>query len=384
MTLGPLVVRVGGAPAGFNVRPAATLLHLASLAPGEWLSIGEMLEKCKVEGPAGLSESAMVQRIRSLRDAGVEIDTGRRGSKAYRLNAESCQVDAWDFIAGVGSGEPLDELTRRWRGAPDEHLRRVLPGTRLGTALDELMIRIGGLDEAEAAEHADLDRFVALFPDERRLDRVRHQGDRRRRHLLVVEDNPQQRQTICNRLEPRYRCTPLASMDEWNDFRRDLSRFDGVDGALVDLHLTERLDDKQGMEIVEFLRDFTEVPVALVTAKAIERSDYLREETREEFRLVDIVDKQQEDWWHPLGIAAGLLVGTEYPQRQRRLRTWLKTAWREKQRGAARAEPGSVAAAELAQARKEYGTAIAAVEASPIEEAHRMVLDFCARWAPRR
>jgi hypothetical protein len=384
LTLGSLVVRVDGAPIAFNPKPSATLLHLAAVAPGEWLSTGEMRQKCKVDSPTDRSDSAMVHRIGNLRDGGVKIDTGPRGSKAYRLNTESCQVDAWDFIAGVEAGAPLDDLTRLWRHGPDEHLRRVLPGTALDAALEKLTVRIAGLDDTAAAAHQDLSRFVALFPDERRLDRVRRQGNRRRRHLLVVEDHPQQRKTICNRLEPRYRCTPIGSMEEWDEFKRDLSRFDGVDGALVDLHLTEGLDDQQGMQIVEFLRDFTEVAVALVTAKAVERSDYLRQETREEFRLVDIVDKQQDDWWRPLGIAAGLLVGTEYPQRQHRLRTWLRTAWRERRRRAERAEPGSIAERERKQDHQQYVEANNAIELKPIDEAERIVKELCRRWARRR
>jgi hypothetical protein len=228
---------------------------------------------------------------------------------------------------------------------------------------------------------AGLERFTSLFPGDPEIDLIRVGGADGRPRLLVVDDDPDVNMEICERLKPYYECVPITDIKDWRrGFRDNRANLADIQGALVDLHLTQTLADSQGLEIVVFLRDHTELPVALVTANPPDRNAYGSDKNRKEFRLVDIVDKTQGDWWRALERAANLLVGKGEEESRHRLETYLEHAYRARQRADANASPGSVAANRSAMCRKEYGDVLRAVRVEPLDKAERQLATFRTRW----
>ncbi|MFI7609205.1 hypothetical protein ACIBTV_29400 [Micromonospora sp. NPDC049366] len=383
LVLGPVVLRQGRAETAIqDGKPAEALLALVSARGEGWVYTRQAVRTWRPpSGRDQLTESAVHQRMRKLREYGVPVETGPRNSGRYRLTPGSCRVDAWDFVAGVQAGADIDELTRMWRQPPSPRILDLLLGSAVGDARRKLIERIAGLDDVAQDHLADLDRFTAIFPDDRSVDRIRRHGPRRRKRLLVVEDDPDMLEEICGRLEPTYRCVRIQSIEEWQALRdRGL---DGIDGALVDLHLTPDRDDKRGQDIVSYLCKETEIPAALVTANAPDRSAYGSAAHRKEFRLVDIVDKQQRDWWEPLQRAVRFLVSDAEDDRRHRLETWLEHAFRTVERANASVAPGSVGALQMQDCRVAYGDVIRAIRVEPIEDAASKVDEFCRRWRVR-
>ncbi|MET7747656.1 hypothetical protein [Micromonospora sp. NPDC005367] len=382
LVLGPVVLRRGGAKtAVLDGKPAEALLALVTARDG-WVYTWQAVRTWRPPSGRGqLTESAVHQRMRKLREYGVPIETGPRNSGRYRLIPERCRVDAWDFVTGVQAGADIDGLTRMWRQAPSPGMLDTLLRGAVGEARRKLIERIAGLDDPAQDRLADLDRFTAIFPDDRGVDRIRRHGPRRRKRLLVVEDDPDMLEEICGRLEPTYRCVRVQSIEEWQALRdRGL---DGIDGALVDLHLTPDRDDKRGQDIVSYLCNATEIPAALVTANAPDRSTYGSVAHCKEFRLVDIVDKQQRDWWEPLQRTVRFLVSDAEADRQHRLKTWLEHALRTRERANASVAPGSVGARQMQDCRVAYGEVNQAILLEPIEDAARKVDEFCRLWRVR-
>jgi CheY-like chemotaxis protein len=171
--------------------------------------------------------------------------------------------------------------------------------------------------------------FLDLFPDERRCDPVR---ERLRvaepRRILVVED--QMAELIVGALEGfGFSCLTVPSLGKWWELQREReAEVKRLAGALVDLHLTPELDDRRGLEIVEWLARHTEVPASLMTM-APPPGD-LVENTRVQrarYRLVGIVHKGAPKVdLSGIRLAAEALVSTDPKHRRRRAETWLEWA----------------------------------------------------------
>jgi CheY-like chemotaxis protein len=327
------------------------------------------------------NDGSLQQYISKIKKQGLPIvSSGSRGHMEYALDMGHCRVDAQEFIRGVGEGRPIDGLLALWRSAVEPAVLKTMPWAAVKRARAELIQRIAALAEPEQTALTELARFADLFLGDKDVDQIRPYGPGSRPRLLLVEDEPEMMKEIRSRLEPYYRITPITTLDDWWDFLRQPENLERIDGALVDLHLTSSLNDKRGIEIVKHLRDHTGIPAALFTANGMERSGYQHQRRMAEFRLVDIVDKKNDDWWEALETASRLLTGTGVPERRHRLETWLETAYLKLKRETEGAPPGSVAAGRRRRCDDDYGQVLPLVRVGDIEVAEREVDRFCKSW----
>ena len=329
------------------------------------------------------SDDAAEKAISRLKlGKGLPIErTGQRGSTAYFLGQERCTVNALDFAHGVDVGADIDGLLRLWRGAVPADVLNSRPWKTVKDARARLIERIAGLPLEERTALTELARFTELFPNDSEVDAIRLRGKRHRPRLLVIDDSAQVLEEIRARLKTSYDITTLPGVEEWRDFRDAPAKLDLIDGVLIDLRLTADGDDKRGIEIARHLRDHTDIPAALMTANSTERSETRHAELREEFRLVDIVNKQGKDWSEELERTAELLVGDGVEERQNRMQTWLKTAYRKVKRDTRNAAPNTTAFRSRQACYKAYLAALSLVEEGDLDAAQLEVDRFCqARW----
>ncbi|WP_326645145.1 hypothetical protein OG884_12270 [Streptosporangium sp. NBC_01755] len=385
--LGEINIRMGEKTTPLTRQPAAVLLLLA-LAGGP-VSRRELWQS--VKGDRGIQEKTIEKHVSDLKTKHhVPIASARpHGMAGYRLDLERCVVDAVRFIKGAerldGAGPGhLDELMGLWRADPHE----LYPGLEerwwrpLIEARDRIVWHVHRMDPDERAALARLGAFTACFPHERAIDRIRP-GDRKR--LLIVDDDVVVSQDIHRLLKPYYVCKVLTGEDVLEQWERliDDPELDTFHGALIDLHLTGSLNDQRGYGIVEHLRDFTDIPAALVTANAMDVSHRHQQTTMEEYRLVDIVPKTNPAWHNGVREAARLLVDEGEEFKLKRLEIFLASAWREVRRRRESLPSGSVEARRLAGSVREYETADRAVRYGSFEEAERLVKSFRRTWRMR-
>lgn len=381
LILGDLIVRRDGAEAGALTPSLAEALILLA-AYGRPVPAGQITSDHRNSPDKG-SVHQYISRLKNEHRLPV-VSGGPRGGKTYQLDARRCRVDAADFVTGVAAGRDIDGLLRLWRGGVPQAVLASPPWGDIRAARTRLIERIAGLRIEERLALRELARFTALFPDDRELDPVRPHGRGSRPRLLVVEDSEQVLGEISSRLKSDYDIIGVPGRDEWRrDFRDDKDRLGLIDGALIDLHLTRLGNDFRGREIAGFLCEHTQIPAALVTANPGERSEYRRARNMEELRLVDIVNKQGEEWYEELESTARLLVGQGVKERQHRMRTWLAHAYRKVERDTENAAPGSVASGRRRACFREYQGALGLVEGGDLDEAQRAVDRFCGTWSAR-
>ncbi len=376
LVLGELVLRRDGAKAPTLTPTLAETLTVLAVQ-GRPVKAAE-LHRALDWRPSEESVQQYISKLKNAHHVPI-VSSGPRGHREYGLDP-SCRVDARDFVRGVREGWPSDELLRLWRGAPGPGVLDTWPWAEVRQARLSLLQRIAGLPEPEQAALAELGRFADLFPGDRDVDAIRPHGPGSRPRLLVVEDDPAMLREIRDRLGDYYRITPVTRIEDWRTLRKEPGSLDRIDGALVDLHLTTDLNDKRGVEIIKYLRDYTKIPAALFTANGMERSGYLHQHRMAEYRLVDIVDKKNDDWWEALENAARLLVGTGVRERRHRMETWLEAAHRKIRRETEDAPPGSVSARRRQDCDKHYSQVIGLVRVGDIDEADRAVQQFYKRW----
>jgi CheY-like chemotaxis protein len=307
--------------------------------------------------------------------------TGQRGSTAYFLDQERCTVDALDFAHGVDGGADIDGLLQLWRGAVPADVLNSRPWKTVRDARSRLIDRIAGLPLEERTALTELARFTDLFPYDPEVDAIRLRGKRHRPRLLVIDDSPQVLEEIHAKLKTSYDISTLPGLDEWRKFRDTPAKLDLIDGVLIDLRLTADGNDQRGIEIARYLRDHTDIPAALMTANSTERSETRHAELREEFRLVDIVNKQGKDWSEELERTAELLVGDGVEERQNRMHTWLRTAYRKVKRETRNAAPTSTAFRSRQACHKQFLAVLSLVEEGDLDAAQLAVDRFCkTRW----
>lgn len=371
--LGELIVRENGAIApGLSRALAETLTLLA--AYGRPMT-AEKLSKAHSHRPTKGAFEQHITRLNRRFDALV-VSGGSRGSTTYQLDPARCRVDAMEFVQGVDAGRDVDDLLRLWRANPEVDLASP-PWAAVKEARTRLIKRIADLSEEEHAALAELARFEALFPDDQELDRIRPSGPHSKHWLLVAEDNPAMMEEICGRLEKKYNIKQISDIRQWRDFRKVASQLDKMHGALIDLSLTPSGRDKDGLEIARDLQD-TEIPVALVTANRMESTEFLREDRKAEYRLVDIVDKTDPNWFNALRITAALLTGDGLEQRRWRMQTWLKAAHRNFRRQAS--DSGSLAYKGRKEWDEIYAKALGLSVVGDVDEAAEAVSRYCRTW----
>jgi len=325
--LGEIEVRRAGTPVQELTAARAEVLALIALSGERGITKRELGNLI----PGGrLSDDALHRRISDLRKrCGIVIQDPRQGRNRYvlePLHVES--IDAVQFVDGVAalSATPqigdLDRLMRLWSGDPARSWKGPLrgPWDQVIQARATLVEHLARHPELEKA--AEAARFASLFPVLPELNVVRSSFSRRTRskpRLLVVED--QIMGEIREVLDSAFCVVPVISLPRWNEERDNLM----VDGALIDLHLTDNLSDNYGTTVVaEYLRRHTEIPAALMSVAPPARY-HAQDDLRIKYRLVDIVQKNSagrlngEDLLH----VARELVDMDDRSRVTRLNLWI-------------------------------------------------------------
>lgn len=325
------------------------------------------------------SDDAAEKAISRLKAGkGLPIEkAGQRGNTAYFLGEGRCTVDALEFARGVDAGADIDGLLQLWRGAVPPDVLNSRPWKTVKDARSRLIERIAGLPLEERTALTGLARFTDLFPHDPEVDAIRLRGKRHRPRLLVIDDSPEVLEEIRARLKISYDISTLPGLEEWRGFRDVPGKLDLIDGVLIDLRLTADGNDKRGLEIARHLRDHTDIPAALMTANSTERSETRHAELREEFRLVDIVNKQGKDWSEELERTAELLVGDGVEERQNRMQTWLRTAYRKVKRETRNAGPNTTAFRSRQACHRQFLAALSLVEEGDLDAAQDTVDRFC-------
>ncbi|GAA4364657.1 BTAD domain-containing putative transcriptional regulator [Nocardioides caricicola] len=139
--LGPLALRVDGAPVAVPGRQRRVLLALLALAGGRPVGVGRLIDALWEDAPPENAEQALynhVSRLRGhLRPHGDRLE---RVAAGYRLRLEPGELDV-DFVRGLAGSDPAGALAQ-WRGAALEEFRSVPDLEIESVALDELRLRL--------------------------------------------------------------------------------------------------------------------------------------------------------------------------------------------------------------------------------------------------
>jgi DNA-binding response OmpR family regulator len=216
----------------------------------------------------------------------------RRSDGFYKLDLQRTQVDALDFIDRMRGDDvdhrELDELLGMWRGNP-RVLYSDLPNTEWGElvrGLDQLFSRLSKLTPRELNELEHFRTFAELFPDETSALRpVDTRNGRSGHRILIVENEIEIAKTMAAILF-EHDCVIAITLEEAMSVLTNSD--DDLDGAVIDLHLTDRLDSA-GLEILSYIRDRRPgIPRMLITASPPAGS---QEQMRKTYGLFDIVVK---------------------------------------------------------------------------------------------
>ena len=247
------------------------------------------------------SNSAVEKHVsdvrRLLEPFGVSVPHKRPGLGQYQLPLNGIVVDAFAFqekvaeLIGQITPEQADRLLAMWRGDPRMLYRRIPSRlwSELFRARDQLVEAITLVGDMPTGWAC----FADLFPEDPRVQRI--SGTCLTTHapteivanerLLIVEDRIGG--YLCKRLAP-YDCQLVRSLGEWRGLLRENSGVLDFDAAIVDLHLNEENDDFGGLDVLEYLRDHTEIPTALMTAHIMPG---IVEDMKKEYRIALIVHK---------------------------------------------------------------------------------------------
>lgn len=237
------------------------------------------------------SLEAPISRLRAK--AGMPIPLRRATANSYRLDLPRGRVDALDFLDTVRADQldaaEIARLLGLWRGDP-RAIFDDMPGAEwaaLSRGLDRFAGHIRMLPVFELRQlGAALEDFADLFPDlalEAALPTVAAPSHQRR--LLIVENDVNVAKMLASILYD-YQTTIAVTLAEAMQIVTE--QLDELDGALVDLHLTERLDSA-GLEVLSYIRDRRpELPRMLITASPPAGS---QEQMRRVYGIIDTLVK---------------------------------------------------------------------------------------------
>lgn len=198
----------------------------------------------------------------------IEIPNKQRNISAYRANLTTADVDLSDFIerskAETLDTQEVDYLLGLWDHDPQTAFNFLAasefnPAAR---ARQTLIARITDWTDTQLAGLKNLDRFRALFETE--CESIAVPMPRRMKRLLIVDDNKGLTGMLTGLLGG-FETVIADSAQEAIAIISDASA--RIDGALVDLHLTDRGNDNQGIVVLDTLRfQRPTVPRVLMTS----------------------------------------------------------------------------------------------------------------------
>jgi DNA-binding response OmpR family regulator len=218
----------------------------------------------------------------------------RRGQAFYKLEIDRQHVDALDFMDAVRS-EDLDSahlarLLSLWRGDP-RTLYAELPVNEwepLMQAVDRLVQRLTALPVLKLQGlQRELDAFMQILPSKTAgLNVVFVEPSVEPRHRLLIVENEVDVAHMLRTILYEYCCTVVTTLEE--AMKVVSESLMNIDAAVIDLHLTDRLDSA-GLEILGAIRDQRpDLPRLLITASPPSGS---QEQLRKTYGLFDILIK---------------------------------------------------------------------------------------------
>jgi DNA-binding response OmpR family regulator len=262
---GLLITAVDGTPLSPPRPKSFRLLVALALRPGERRTVAELSAVVWDDWTAGIGPNleTPMSRLRGV----IPIDEKARGTDTYRTSLRRSEVDATDFIDTVNGGDldvdQVDDLLALWRGDPVK-LYPFIPPTEWGSLLRaraHLVEELGSWSRSELGRLDSLESFCAHFPAETE-QLVPAEGCQRKR-LLIVDDDEQLTRMLADLLHDHH-CVIAHTVAEAIDVVSDTRS--GLDGALVDLHLTRHLDSS-GIAILSALQSLRpDVPRILLTS----------------------------------------------------------------------------------------------------------------------
>jgi len=245
----------------------------------------------------------------------------RRGEGFYKLDMTRGDVDALDFIDRTHANDlhcdEIDALLGMWQGNP-QILYSEMPATEwdpLLRAVRQLLASLSKLGSRELGELKNFRTFAQLFPEETGSLELRSPpASTTSRRILIVENEIEIAKTMSAVLY-EHNCTIATSLEEAMAVLT--SSLPDLDAALIDLHLTDRLDSA-GLEILSYIRDRRpDLPKLLITASPPPGS---QEQMRRTYGLFDIIVKGA-DGYSASGVrdAVTHMLGEEDEDRRRRV-----------------------------------------------------------------
>jgi DNA-binding response OmpR family regulator len=245
----------------------------------------------------------------------------RRGNNFYRLDISRQSIDVLDFIDSVRADYlDISEIVRLlglWRGDPRVIFAGLTEGewAPLIRAVDRFAEHLRQLSPADARRLGSaLDSFGEVFPDLASTIRpgVAAPAERQRR-LLIVENEANVARMFADILFDYHTIIALNLKEAMRVVTEQLAEFDG---ALIDLHLTDRLDSA-GLEVLAYIRDRRpDLPRLMITASPPPGS---QEKMRQTYGIMDTLIKGA-DGYSANGVrdAVGLMFDESAEARRRR------------------------------------------------------------------
>jgi CheY-like chemotaxis protein len=245
-------------------------------------------------GPEAFSRDAksLESPASRLRKLGMPIPS-RRGHDAYKLELARSDVDALDFIDAVRANQlgltELGRLLALWRGDP-----RVVYGgfpngewTTLLRAVERLCEHLARLSPDDIRQLGPaFDDFAEVFPNLVADISLPVPRPAERRRCIFIVENEINVATMLASILTDYRTVIATSLAE--AMEAVIARLAEFDGALIDLHLTDRLDSA-GLEVLSYIRDRRpDLPRLLITASPPPGS---QEHIRRTYGIVDTLVK---------------------------------------------------------------------------------------------
>nr|BFE63476.1 hypothetical protein GCM10020063_080020 [Dactylosporangium thailandense] len=239
----------------------------------------------------GKSLEAPVSRLRSRFE--MPIPPRRGTGHFYQLDLERSEIDALAFIdkvrAPVLEADEIARLLSMWRGDPRTVFEFLPRGewAPLMRAFEQFLGHINRLPAADVRQiRGELDEFADRLPDlTADVAWPAPAAPVRRHRLLIVENEAKVAEMLASILidyETRIALTLTEAMQVV------IEQIDDIDGALIDLHLTERMDSA-GLEVLAYIRDRRpELPRVLITASPPPGS---QEQMRRVYGIMDILVK---------------------------------------------------------------------------------------------
>lgn len=233
--------------------PLRIIVSLA-IRPGEPRSEHELTRIVWPEYPTNAPDLAVpIARARKW----INIPNKTRGSSTFTVTLARSDVDLTDFIDRVANLESLassevDELLGLWRGDPKAIHGFLGPAEfdPLVRARVSLINHISAWGRDELAKLRNLERFRGMFEEEcGGLPATTAMAPAKR--LLLVDDD-EDLTAMVSQLLGGYQIQTAHTVGVAMAAITDHTT--RIDGALVDLHLTSRGMDSQGLQVLDALR----------------------------------------------------------------------------------------------------------------------------------